>query len=267
MNKQFINQESSSEDEALSESKENDTIAFNQIIDTSDFYCPISCKLMHNPVMLFCGHNFEESKIQDWFSKRKERICPVCNQTSPNDPATNLFLKNVIAKWREKAQLKDEEDLKAGPNVENQKAINESGINSNQISSTSIAPFKINKSGVTFNHFSSFRPITMPQTSMPGNEPKNLQPNTTHTRAIPPFSINPEFTASDSFRWYRPKVILPPMAYRIVTSDSINTTDPTPSSTNRQGMSVISKPSQTQYDDLDLKRKRDAREDNEDSDE
>jgi hypothetical protein len=86
-------------------------IAFNQVINHEDFYCPILQKVMRHAVQLPCGHNFEEKAIKRWFETNKQRVCAVCKKECPVTPAKNLFLQNTINEWKKFANIKDEEEV------------------------------------------------------------------------------------------------------------------------------------------------------------
>lgn len=61
-----------------------------------DFLCPISFELMYNPVILACGHSFEENNLKDWLAKGK-LTCPCCNkEMKDRSYARNFTLKNII---------------------------------------------------------------------------------------------------------------------------------------------------------------------------
>lgn len=76
---------------------ENQKNKFSEIpMDLQDelFICPISQRIMAEPVSTKCGHTFEESYIIEWL--RKKDHCPVCNKQISKELTNNFSLKSII---------------------------------------------------------------------------------------------------------------------------------------------------------------------------
>eukprot|EP00257_Ricinus_communis_P025909 XP_025013323.1 U-box domain-containing protein 5 [Ricinus communis] len=64
-----------------------------------EFKCPISNRLMYDPVLIATGKTFERVWIEKWFQEGKS-TCPVTNMRLENCYLTpNLALKGLISKW------------------------------------------------------------------------------------------------------------------------------------------------------------------------
>jgi hypothetical protein len=61
-------------------------------------YCPISSEVMSSPVMVSCGHTFDQSAITQWFLGQD--TCPVCRTPVITTAMTpNHSLRNLIDEW------------------------------------------------------------------------------------------------------------------------------------------------------------------------
>uniref|UniRef100_A0A8D2ZNK6 Tripartite motif-containing protein 35-like n=1 Tax=Scophthalmus maximus TaxID=52904 RepID=A0A8D2ZNK6_SCOMX len=61
-----------------------------------DFSCPVCHDVFRDPVVLSCSHSFCKACLQQWWSEKRERLCPCCKRrSSKSDPPRNLALKNL----------------------------------------------------------------------------------------------------------------------------------------------------------------------------
>ncbi|XP_020792165.2 E3 ubiquitin-protein ligase TRIM35-like [Boleophthalmus pectinirostris] len=61
-----------------------------------DFNCPVCLEVYKNPVVLSCSHSFCKACLQNWWTQKVTRECPVCKRrSSRTDPPCNLVLKNL----------------------------------------------------------------------------------------------------------------------------------------------------------------------------
>lgn len=64
-----------------------------------EFKCPLSMKLMYDPVVIDSGKTFERSWIEKWFSKG-HIICPLTHMRLKNlSLVPNVAIKGLISKW------------------------------------------------------------------------------------------------------------------------------------------------------------------------
>lgn len=71
------------------------------------FFCPLTKKIMDDPVTIGSGVTFERSAINEWFKKFKagseDIICPITGQTLESKIlSTNIALKTTIEEWKER---------------------------------------------------------------------------------------------------------------------------------------------------------------------
>ncbi|CAL8313535.1 unnamed protein product [Lota lota] len=77
-----------------------------------DCHCPVCCDFYSDPVMLLCGHSFCKNCIEEWWTQKGSRTCPVCKKMFPmSRPPRNLALKNVTDALKEEASRQRAEDL------------------------------------------------------------------------------------------------------------------------------------------------------------
>ncbi|XP_046872207.1 zinc-binding protein A33-like [Hypomesus transpacificus] len=61
-----------------------------------DLCCPVCCDIFKDPVILSCSHSFCKACLQDHWTQRESRECPLCRRRSSRpDPPFNLVLKNL----------------------------------------------------------------------------------------------------------------------------------------------------------------------------
>ncbi|XP_062328822.1 E3 ubiquitin-protein ligase TRIM35-like [Osmerus eperlanus] len=61
-----------------------------------DLTCPVCHDIFSNPVLLQCGHSFCKACMQEYWTHRESRECPVCKKRSSRpEPPCNLALKNL----------------------------------------------------------------------------------------------------------------------------------------------------------------------------
>lgn len=64
------------------------------------FMCPLSKKMMRDPVAIRCGHSFERKAIEEYFEKG-EKTCPTCKEELESiDVTPNLSLRGSLEEWR-----------------------------------------------------------------------------------------------------------------------------------------------------------------------
>ncbi|CAM4453644.1 unnamed protein product [Leuciscus chuanchicus] len=72
--------------------------------------CPVCTELFTDPVLLSCGHSFCRQCINDHWTSSRSRNCPVCRQLSPQQPVSNLSLRNTCESYlRENNTRKERE--------------------------------------------------------------------------------------------------------------------------------------------------------------
>ncbi|XP_043115947.1 E3 ubiquitin-protein ligase TRIM35-like [Puntigrus tetrazona] len=61
-----------------------------------DFTCSVCCDIFSDPVLLQCGHSVCRVCVQQYWTIRGSRQCPLCRKRSTNkNPPVNLALKNL----------------------------------------------------------------------------------------------------------------------------------------------------------------------------
>ncbi|KAG7994067.1 hypothetical protein I3843_01G037400 [Carya illinoinensis] len=71
----------------------------SRAIPPEEFKCPISSRLMHDPVVIASGQTFERMNIQKWFDGGNE-ICPKTKMKLAHLSLTpNMAMKDLISKW------------------------------------------------------------------------------------------------------------------------------------------------------------------------
>lgn len=70
-------------------------------VPPEEFNCPISLKLMYDPVVIDSGQTFERMWIQKWFDEGHD-VCPKTNRKLSNVSLTpNTVMKDLISRWCE----------------------------------------------------------------------------------------------------------------------------------------------------------------------
>ncbi|KAJ9540736.1 hypothetical protein OSB04_027242 [Centaurea solstitialis] len=70
-------------------------------VPPEEFKCPISLKLMYDPVVIDSGQTFERMWIQKWFDEGHD-VCPKTNRKLSNVSLTpNTAMKDMISRWCE----------------------------------------------------------------------------------------------------------------------------------------------------------------------
>ncbi len=71
--------------------------------------CSVCTELFRDPVLLSCGHSFCRQCINDHWTFSSSRNCPVCRQVSPQEPVSNLSLRNTCECYLRERDKKDGE--------------------------------------------------------------------------------------------------------------------------------------------------------------
>ncbi|CAM4452987.1 unnamed protein product [Leuciscus chuanchicus] len=72
--------------------------------------CPVCTELFTDPVLLSCGHSFCRQCINDHWTSSRSRNCPVCRQLSPQQPVSNLSLRNTCESYLRENNTRKERD-------------------------------------------------------------------------------------------------------------------------------------------------------------
>ncbi|WCJ24928.1 U-box domain-containing protein 5 [Euphorbia peplus] len=109
---------------------EAQTDVLSRGVPPEEFKCPISMRLMYDPVIIASGQTFERFWIQKWFDEGND-ICPKTKVKLVHRALTpNTGMKNLISKWCKKYEV-----TISDPNCQN--------FGSFEISSTSMASLGI----------------------------------------------------------------------------------------------------------------------------
>lgn len=65
----------------------------------ADLSCSICCEVFRDPVVLKCSHSFCSPCLQQYWSIRTNRDCPLCRRQSLDDPVPSLVLKNLCESY------------------------------------------------------------------------------------------------------------------------------------------------------------------------
>ncbi|KAF8409975.1 hypothetical protein HHK36_002495 [Tetracentron sinense] len=71
----------------------------NTTIPPEEFRCPISLRLMHDPVIIASGQTFERVWIEKWFNEGNDTCPKTANKLSHLSMTQNSAMKDLIAKW------------------------------------------------------------------------------------------------------------------------------------------------------------------------
>jgi len=81
-------------------------------LSAKEMSCPICCEIFKAPVLLSCSHSFCKECLQQFWSSRNTRECPVCRRrSSRDDPPCNLVLRNLCESFLKR---KNEKGSSAG---------------------------------------------------------------------------------------------------------------------------------------------------------
>ncbi|KAL8118039.1 hypothetical protein AgCh_015800 [Apium graveolens] len=72
---------------------------FSRAIPPEEFRCPLSSRMMYDPVVIDSGETFERMFIQKWFNEGHD-TCPKTKKKLAHLSATpNVMMKNMISRW------------------------------------------------------------------------------------------------------------------------------------------------------------------------
>ncbi len=75
---------------------EQEEMASKRPFSEEDFSCPVCCDIFSDPVLLQCGHSVCRCCIQQYWTTKGSRECPLCRKRSTTkNPPVNLALKNL----------------------------------------------------------------------------------------------------------------------------------------------------------------------------
>lgn len=60
-----------------------------------DLTCPVCCDIFKDPVLLKCSHSVCRNCIQQYWTVKPSRECPLCRKRSNKNLTVNLALKNL----------------------------------------------------------------------------------------------------------------------------------------------------------------------------
>ncbi|KAL6482050.1 hypothetical protein MHYP_G00101300 [Metynnis hypsauchen] len=72
-----------------------------------DLSCPVCLEIFTNPVVLYCGHSFCTTCLQQSWTNSSERECPVCRRRSSRDPPPDLALRNACETYKQQKTSSD----------------------------------------------------------------------------------------------------------------------------------------------------------------
>lgn len=76
------------------------TPKMKQSAQPPSFVCPLSYRVMEEPVQDLCGHTFERRAIEAWIA-RGNQCCPISRKNlTPNNLTPNHLLAERIEKWK-----------------------------------------------------------------------------------------------------------------------------------------------------------------------
>jgi hypothetical protein len=73
------------------------------IEEISDYYCPLSKKIMLDPYITECGHSFEHQFLVKFTENNRDSKCPICSKPlNVQNSSENVKLKQIINHWYQK---------------------------------------------------------------------------------------------------------------------------------------------------------------------
>ncbi|KTF74763.1 hypothetical protein cypCar_00035983 [Cyprinus carpio] len=72
--------------------------------------CPVCTELFRDPVLLSCSHSFCRQCIKDHWTLSSSRRCYICRLASPQEPVSNLALRNACVSYLREQNMRTEED-------------------------------------------------------------------------------------------------------------------------------------------------------------
>ncbi|XP_033987009.1 tripartite motif-containing protein 35-like [Trematomus bernacchii] len=74
-----------------------------------DFCCTVCKDIFKDPVVLSCSHSFCRDCLQNWWTEKVIKECPLCKRSSENELISNLSLKNLCESFlQERSQRSPE---------------------------------------------------------------------------------------------------------------------------------------------------------------
>ncbi|KAA3479628.1 U-box domain-containing protein 5-like isoform X1 [Gossypium australe] len=162
------------------EYKQSDVQAdtLNRAIPPEEFKCPISSRLMYDPVVIASGQTFERTWIQKWFDDGND-TCPKTKMKLDHLSLTpNAAMKDLISKWCMKYKITIQ-DPSMQPDV----------LQSLETSSASIASFGCSMNDLCF-------PVDISSISI-GSLDTSYTSDGSHNRIAGGLSLMPEQTGDD----------------------------------------------------------------------
>uniref|UniRef100_A0A672YSE2 Uncharacterized protein n=1 Tax=Sphaeramia orbicularis TaxID=375764 RepID=A0A672YSE2_9TELE len=76
-----------------------------------DYCCPVCQDVYRDPVVLSCSHSFCKVCLQNWWTEKPIRECPVCKRRCLKRPPCNLALRNVCESFLQQRNQTDSESV------------------------------------------------------------------------------------------------------------------------------------------------------------
>ncbi|KAF3841722.1 hypothetical protein F7725_023673, partial [Dissostichus mawsoni] len=74
-----------------------------------DFCCTVCHDIFKDPVVLSCSHSFCRDCLQNWWTERVIKECPLCKKSSVYEPPSNLVLKNLCESFLQERDQRSSE--------------------------------------------------------------------------------------------------------------------------------------------------------------
>ncbi|KAJ4948802.1 hypothetical protein JOQ06_020325, partial [Pogonophryne albipinna] len=76
-----------------------------------DLCCTVCHDIFKDPVVLSCSHSFCRACLQDWWTEKVIKECPLCKRSSRGEPPCNLVLKNLCESFLQERDQRSPEAL------------------------------------------------------------------------------------------------------------------------------------------------------------
>ncbi|KAF3850442.1 hypothetical protein F7725_012214 [Dissostichus mawsoni] len=79
--------------------------------EEEDFCCTVCHDIFKDPVVLSCSHSFCRDCLQNWWTEKVIKECPLCKRPSVYEPPCNLVLKNLCESFLQERGQRSPEAL------------------------------------------------------------------------------------------------------------------------------------------------------------